>query len=617
MTDRLLTMARRYAIPMAVDAALVFLAYFAALELRFELEIPTQYLEAFRNLFPLLALAYCAANFLFGLYRQMWRYASALGALAILESTATATALILAFDFLYMANRPLPVSVVITGGILTLIAFAGVRYRWRLVTGLLWRWRSWHRGPQTRVLIVGAGEAGQLLAWQLQNQATGYYVVGFIDDDPQKVGLQLHHAKVLGPRHLIPEVVDREAVDTIVIAIHAILGETLRDIIALCQSTPAQIKILPSVFEMMQSQRAEPLIRDIRPEDFLGRKSVDIDHSACRSLLEGKTILVTGAGGSIGSELCRQISRFQPRLLLALDNNETSLYDLGVDMGLDLAADRPAVKLVVGDILRQERMEALFQDFRPQIVFHAAAYKHVPLMEEYPEEAILVNIQGTQIVAELAHRYGAERFVFISTDKAVNPSSVMGATKMVGELLVTNYKSPTRFAAVRFGNVFNSRGSVVPTFSRQIDQGGPVTITHPEMSRFFLSIPEAVSLVIQAATLTEGGDIFMLDMGEEIKIIDLAHRMIRLRGLRVDEDIRIIYTGVRPGEKFSEVLINAAVGEEKHLSPHPKIFRITNSHSPEQNALLAQMERLVALAKGRDQQEVVAELRAMVGWQEG
>jgi FlaA1/EpsC-like NDP-sugar epimerase len=384
----------------------------------------------------------------------------------------------------------------------------------------------------------------------------------------------------------------------VIIAIHKIGGPRLRDILSLCLSTRARVKILPDFLGTIEQSNGVLPLRDIQPEDLLGRELCAVDEAACGQIIAGEVVMVTGAAGSIGSELCRQVLALKPRTLLMLDNNETGLHDLLISLQL---GDNHQVLPIVADVTNHARLDAVFARYRPQVVFHVAAYKHVPMMEHHPDEAVRVNVMGTAIVSDLAAQYRVERFVFISTDKAVNPSSIMGATKRVGELLMLANaeqsragRRHTQFTAVRFGNVLGSRGSVVPTFVRQIEQGGPLTITHPEMTRFFISISEAVSLVIQAATMTEGGDIFMLDMGQPIRIEDLAHKMIRLRGLRPGQDIAIAYSGVRPGEKLHEELI--ASDEQQLSTMHPKLFRIRSSTMLDLANLSDQVSHLIELA---------------------
>lgn len=600
-----------YAPSVLLDIGLAFICYLFALLLRFDWEIPDRYLIGFRQSILLWALIYCGFNYLFGLYKHMWRYASAQEVITIFESVAASTALV-SVGILLSLDRPLPLSVVVTGGIFTMGGFTVVRYRFRLVTGLMWRWSAMMAEPGKRLLIVGAGEVGQLLAWRLKHQTRGYDVVGFIDDDPKKQGMKVHGVKVLGTRHDIARILDSEKVDMVVLAIHKISSRDYRAILSICLDTSAQVKVLPNIFSLMDGKAKAPLLRDITIEDITGREPAEIDLETCQKLIGGKVILVTGGGGSIGSELCRQISKLGPRLLLVIDNNETSLHDL--KMELFGPSKKAPLKAIVSDILREDKMENIFSSYRPEIVFHCAAYKHVPLMEEYPDEAVWVNVVGVRILYELASKYKVERFVFMSTDKAVDPSSVMGASKRIGELLVNSLPEDrhTRFTAVRFGNVLNSRGSVIPTFLKQIEMGGPVTVTDPEMARFFLGIPEAVSLILQAAAFTRGGDIFMLDMGEEMKIVDLAHKMIRMQGLRVGKDIQIVFTGARPGEKLNEELLAPHL-EEKVPTPHPRIFRVQSNHSVARESLLAQINALAELAYSGEKGELVKKLKEVAG----
>lgn len=594
------------------DALAVVFSFFIALALRFDGKIPTEHLVSFWRAIPLVIFVYCLMNRFFGLYKRLWRYASVQEVLAIFASVVTSTLFVLIIEVLWNIKRPIPLSIVIAGGTFTSGAFTVVRYRKRLLTGLMGRLERVVGSPgRPFVLIIGAGEAGQLLARQLKNQDLRYQyeVVGFVDDDPKKLGMSVHGATVLGNRRQIPSLVSERAVDLIVIAMDKVSGEDFRDILSICQRTRAQIKILPELFDLMDSTSSSLLIRDVSDEDLLGRREVEIDTEACRGLISDKTVLVTGASGSIGSELCRQIASNKPRCLLLLDNNETGLYKLSLELGLD---SNPWARYIVGDVTDGRKMEELFQKYRPQLIFHAAAYKHVVLMEEHPDEAVRVNIGGTMTLSELAHRYHAERFVLISTDKAVNPCSVMGAAKRVGELLTSSMPSngQTLYTAVRFGNVLGSRGSVIPTFQKQIEMGRPVTVTHPDAARFFMSAQEAVNLIIQAASLTRGGDIFILDMGEEIKIDDLARKMIRLRGLRVGEDIEIKYIGLRPGEKLHEELVSK--GEEKHPTAHPSIFHIENNDEIDRDALLAGIEELMSLTKEANSGELVTLLQEMV-----
>ncbi len=617
MTLRIWRFTSRYGYPMLIDALLILLSFHLAITLRFAGGAPGYYLNAFRNCAVFIVFVYLVFNYLLGLYNQIWRYASSQEVIAILESVTLSTLILTAIDILWLPERPLPVSTVVSGGFFTFCFSTATRYRSRLVTGFLWRWRAlWRRGslakPRAKTLIVGAGEAGQLLAWQLQNRKEGrkYEVVGFIDDDQTKWGMRVHGLKIFGGRGEIPTLVASKGIGLIIIAIQAVSGDDFRDILSTCQDTQAQIKLVPDVFEAIENTNDDLAIRDITIEDLLGRRPTQIDHDTCRRVLGGKVVLVTGAGGSIGSELCRQIVPFQPKLLIMLDNNETSLHDLSVE--LRFKENLPPLEYIVGDVTNAAKMERVFREHRPQVIFHAAAYKHVPLMEHWPDEAIRVNVGGTRIMSQLALKYAVERFVFISSDKAVNPNCIMGITKCIGEMLVSKMPcdSGTIGTAVRFGNVLGSRGSVVPTFQKQIDMGGPVTITHPGMRRFFMSIPEAVSLVIQAASLAKGGEVFILDMGEDIRIVDLAHKMIRLQGLRVGEDIQIICTGVRPGEKLREEL--SGEGEKRYPTSHPRIQCIRSDHYLDRDILWRQVDELVALAEAQRNGQLRAKLHKIV-----
>jgi FlaA1/EpsC-like NDP-sugar epimerase len=578
------------------------LVVFAGLSLAWLTRSITAALDARSALVFVLAaiIVYCGFNYLLGLYHSIWQYASASEITVIGASVIADTTFLAVVDVIWPGRRPVPLSVVLMGGALIFIGFLTVRYRRQIKNGLWWRLMLKDHSPlsRKRVLIVGAGEAGQLLAWRFLNQKEGkeYSIVGFVDDDPAKRGLRIHGVPILGNRYAIPDLVARYQVDLIILAMYNISGEDFRAILDICLETPAAVKVLPNIFDFIRGTNGSPLVRDITAEDLLGRKPVEIDLNLCRNLLMGKTVMITGGAGSIGSELCRQILSFHPHLLLIVDNNESGLYDLTQDLLSEAKDKQFIIKPIVGDVTNEKEMRSVFESYRPQVVFHAAAYKHVPLMEEYPDRAVRVNVVGTKIVASMASQYGAEIFVLISTDKAANPRSVMGATKRICEMMVLSTRSgssrSTKFTAVRFGNVLGSRGSVVPLFERQIARGGPVTITHPEMTRYFMSTSEAVSLIIQAAALTEGGDIFLLDMGQQIRIEDLARRLIRLRGLRPGIDIPIVYIGSRPGEKMSEELLND--GEICEATSHPHIFRVNSNYSLQPHELWQRIDELIA-----------------------
>ena len=448
----------------------------------------------------------------------------------------------------------------------------------------------WAASASRRLLIVGAGHTGQLLARELQNTPElNYQPIGFLDDDRRKTKSRIHGLRVLGTLDDLEAICRRQDVEIVAIAIPRAPGATVRDILGVCQRSSIPVRMVPGVDNwVLGSGGSHDALREITLDDLLGREAVQIDFAACSQTVKDSVVLVTGAAGSIGSELCRQVLTFQPRELHMLDNNESGLYDLSHELAT--VSPDTSVHVWVANVVDEPKINSVFERVRPDLVYHAAALKHVPLMEEHPDEAFRVNVLGTLNVAQAARAYQTGMFVLISTDKAVRPTSIMGATKRIAELIVLGLSREselTNFAAVRFGNVMGSRGSVVPLFMSQIERGGPVTVMHPDMMRYFISIPEAVSLVIQAGTFGGHGNIYMLDMGEEINILELAERMIRLRGLRPGEDIEVVFTGPRPGEKFREELI--ADFERMDGTDHPKVMRL----SADVNVTHAELVRMI------------------------
>ncbi len=556
------------------------------------------------------ALILILSLWIFGVYKRLWEQTSGHGVIPIVRAVSAATLLLLFLSFLQFP-RPIPLSVVIVGSLLSLSGFVALRYRSRMFTFNRFSDTSGGKSatPPTKVLIVGTGKLAQNTAFQMQHNSPlqTYVVVGFVDDDRAKHGMYVEGSPVLGDRTAIPAIAQAQQIDLIILALQNLPGTEFRDILSYCESTSARLKVVPDVETLVNPNATQTLLRDVNIDDLLGRSIVERSNVVDLTPIVRKLVLVTGAAGSIGSELARQIAAYEPTHLVLLDCNESDLHD----MHIDLRSRYPQLEItpVLADITQRTELIAVFEQYKPQIVFHCAAYKHVPMLERYPQKAIQANVFGTKNLAELASQFQVERFVMISTDKAIDPSSVMGASKRVCELIIHHLQSEseTRFGAVRFGNVLGSRGSVVPMFSRQIDAGGPVTITDPNMTRFFMTIPEAVNLVIHAACLTQGGELFMLDMGEEVRIVKLAERMIRLRGLRPYTDIPIEFIGIRPGEKLHEALYMEY--EEAVPTIHPQILRVKHWKSDVSTDFWAQIR---SLTDTKDPEEIRKQLQNLV-----
>jgi len=461
-----------------------------------------------------------------------------------------------------------------------------------------------------RFLIVGAGNAGEALLREVQRRSDMQYeVIGFIDDNPAKVGMSIHGISVLGTVDQLPAICEKNRIDEIAIAMPSATRKQLRRVVQACLGTKLRFSTVPLLTDIASGKLKVSQMRDVDINDLLGRDVIKLDLDEIEKYLKGRVILVTGAGGSIGSEMCRQVCAFSPKMLLMVEQAENPLFFIE----RELRQNFPAVSMqaVICDITDKSRVNQIFAQYRPEVVIHAAAHKHVPLMEANPGEAIKNNVVGTRTVADAADAYGVASFVMISTDKAVNPTSIMGSTKRVAEMYIQdlNNTSKTRFVTVRFGNVLGSNGSVVPIFKQQIAAGGPVMVTHPEMRRYFMTIPEASQLVLQAATMGSGGELFMLDMGEPVKIVDLARELITLSGFRLGEDIEIEFSGLRPGEKLFEEL--SIEGEGMLPTKHPKIA-ILNTIPKDRQVLRQHIDDLVAIAPGQDHQQIVAGIRQIV-----
>ncbi len=571
-----------------LDVLVVAAAYACALLLRFDGDVPGANAEFVAKIFPLLALAYIAGNLFFGVYRTVWTYGSLGDIIGLFRPVLLVTILIFGANF-WLHERYLPLSVVVMAGGIVFPGMAIVKMRTRLLIRM-----PWIPSGSRRLLIVGAGHTGQLLARELQNSPElNYQPVGFVDDDPKMLHHRIHRIRVLGNLSEMDSLIRRMDAEIVAIALDHAPGHVVREIVGICQRRNVPVRIVPGVDNWVLGPGHDTL-REITLDDLLGRDPVQVDYAACSQSVKDQVVMVTGAAGSIGAELCRQVLTFRPRQLHLVDNNETGLYDLSIE----LAGISPetGIKLWVANVADQPRVDEIFDQVRPELVYHAAALKHVPLMEEHPSEAFRVNVLGTLNVARAARTYETGMFVLISTDKAVRPSSIMGATKRISELLVLALARETEltsYAAVRFGNVMGSRGSVVPTFMKQIERGGPVTVMHRDMQRYFISIPEAVSLVIQAGTFGGHGNIYMLDMGEEINILELAERIIRLRGLRPGDDIEVVFTGPRPGEKLREELV--ADFELMRPTDHPKVMRLTADVEVSEQEITRLIEELRAI----------------------
>ncbi len=555
---------RRDAICLLLDLAALSLAFVAAFLLRFEGSLPQALANGLAGSLPLVVASQYAALLWKRVPSFSWVFVSlrdvppVLGALGV----AAATLLLLRFGldaaggaFAATALARLPVSVVLIDFALAAVAVVGVRGARRLQREWLRAHKAHAEARGAATVLIGAGVAGKMLLQELvESPALGYRPVAFLDDDRTKLGRVVGGVRVEGTTDDVAEVASRHGARIALIAIASADRASVHRIFDRCNACGLHVKIVPTLRELVSGKTPISRVRDIAIEDLLGRDPVEIEASSAPSAVAGKVVLVTGAGGSIGSELCRQILRLEPKKLVLVERFENNLYEIHRELG-----HRPGGELVVpeiGDVADEPRMAEIFAAHRPQVVFHTAAHKHVPMMERAPREAVKNNVFGTKTVADLADRFGAERFVFVSTDKAVRPSSVMGATKRIAELYVKELdaRSPVRFASVRFGNVMGSAGSVIPLFQEQIARGGPVTVTHPEMERFFMTIPEAARLVLEAAGLAEGGEVMLLDMGSPVRIAVLAENMIRLSGFEPYRDIDIVFTGVRPGEKLHEEL---------------------------------------------------------------
>ncbi len=545
------------------------------------------------------------AFWLFGMYRGLWRFASIPDLFRILKAVCFGALCVTVIISLATRLAGVPRSVLFLYPLLLIggLTLPRLLYRWYKD-----RYFTLRKNEGKRIIIVGGGNAGQLLLRDLRHQ-DAYQPIGFLDDDPVKQGREILGVPILGQIDDLNKIVKAFNVQEIVIAIPSASQEQMKKIMGYCGNSGVSASILPTLQGKGDQQVSSSQLRPLSIEDLLGREPVELDTKAIQAYLKGKAVLVTGGGGSIGSELCRQIADMHPSRLIIFDHGEFNLYSIDHE----LRQSYPNLKLVVvlGDVKNQERVDWVFKKFSPEVVFHAAAYKHVPMVEINPAEGVSNNVSGTRMIVDAADRYGVARFVQVSTDKAVNPANVMGTTKRIGELYCQNLneQSKTRFITTRFGNVLGSAGSVVPLFQKQIEEGGPLTVTHPEITRYFMTIPEAVSLILQAGAMGEGGEIFVLDMGEPVLIRHLAEQMITLSGLSVDKDIEIIYTGLRPGEKLYEEVLHES--EELESTSHEKLL-LARSRQVDWEWLTDELDRLHLAATSRNIDVLKAHLKNIV-----
>lgn len=607
--DRIQLLVRRIFL-VITDIILINGSVFLSLIMRFEINIasvPEEYIQKYMvNVIPFtivtLIIFWC-----FRMYHSLWQYASIAELYKIVEACVVAElAHLCVTSFM---GWMLPRSCYFTSGVFLIVAMSASRFMYRLLRQLINEYR--HTSEQVKIMIIGAGEATSVLMREISNSRylDNSKVVCIIDDDLGKVGKYIRGVKIVGTRDHIKEYARYYDIDEIIFAIPSASTKDKREILNICKETSCNLKILPGVYQMVDGEINIKDLRNVDVLDLLGRDPVKVDIESIMGYVKDKTVLVTGGGGSIGSELCRQLVSHKPKCLVIFDIYENNAYD--IQQELKMKYPDANVVTLIGSIRNTSRLESVFEQYKPDIVYHAAAHKHVPLMEVSPNEAIKNNVVGTWNVAKMADKYGVKKFVMISTDKAVNPTNVMGATKRICEMIIQSFneKSKTDFVAVRFGNVLGSNGSVIPLFKRQIEAGGPVTVTHPDIIRYFMTIPEAVSLVLQAGAYAKGGEIFILDMGEPVKIDDLAKNLIRLSGYTLGVDMEIKYTGLRPGEKLYEELL---MNEEGMQDTDNKLIHIGRPIEFDKGHFYEKLEELKEMAYAEDSADIRKKIMEVV-----
>ncbi|MBK7750415.1 MAG: polysaccharide biosynthesis protein [Candidatus Obscuribacter sp.] len=600
------------------DALLASLSLSFAYVIRFDGHIQQQYLHQLWQVVPPLVALRLISNWRCGLYGRLWRYTGLTEVAEIGVAVLNISALMLilralSLPFLRIEGQQLSYSIIVIDMMLCFFLMTACRVLRRLQTEHAQR-KHWRQPVRRRALVVGAGDAGLMVLKELnQRSDLGVDVVGLIDDDPTKTKKRIGNITVFGTTADLPRLVDTLFVEQVIIAMPSAPASEIRRIVDMCRVAEVETRILPGLFELINGRVSINQLRDVSLEDLLGRDQVKLDDASISSYIEGRTVLVTGAGGSIGSELCRQILRYEPRKIVLLGKGENSIFGIQQELVRRLAQRHAPVEIVavIADIRDEKRIEYIFETQKPDLVFHAAAHKHVPLMEANINEAVTNNIFGTRIVAEMARKYKVQKFVLVSSDKAVNPTSVMGASKRVAEIIIQNLAastSATKYVAVRFGNVLASRGSVIPLWRQQIASGGPVTVTHPDVTRYFMLIPEAVQLILQAGAFGSGGEVFVLDMGKPVKILDLANDLIKFSGLTPGVDIKIEFTGLRPGEKLFEELLTEAEGLSRTASE--KIF-VGKASPPDGPEVAAALQRFKGYVEALDETGIRKELNSL------
>lgn len=591
-----------------LDLIAINITLLLAFLLRFEWAIPKEYVDQwlimaiFFSSIRLLFFAY------FGLYRSIWRYSS-MGDLVQIVKAVTISSIVIWTIIIPFPIIKLPRSIGVITWLLNILIIGAIRFAFRLKKEIVLK--DTNNAGKRRVLVIGAGNAGAMITREmLLNDSAGLKPIAFLDDSLEKLHRSINGIPVVGRINQLKEIIAQYHPDDILIAIPSASKERMREIISTVNASGLPMKTLPNLMDLSGPNITIGQIRDVKIEDLLGREPISLDVESIAGYLRGERVMITGAGGSIGSELCRQVAKYSPEALILLGRGENSIYE--IDQELTFTYGKNLKKAaVIADIRDRQKLEQVFRIYQPTVVFHAAAHKHVPLMEMAPDEAVKNNVFGTKNVAELSDRYHIKRFVLISTDKAVNPTSVMGATKRIAEIIVQSLArtSKTKFCAVRFGNVLGSRGSVVPLFKKQIARGGPITITHPEMRRFFMTIPEAVSLVIQAGTLGKAGEIFILDMGEQVRILDLAKDLIRLSGLDPEKDIPIRISGIRPGEKLYEELLTDEEGTNH--TQYKRIY-VGKPNGVDWKRLPTILDELWDTAQDGDRDQIIKAIKVLV-----